>query len=175
MLKEAVQTALNAQINMEFGAFYTYLSMAAYFEDEALPGFAAWTRHHAEEEMVHAMRIYDYIIRRRGRVQLQALKEPTTSWADTLAAIEDAMRHEQKVTGSINALVDLARSENDPATESFLQWFVDEQVEEEEVVDKVLQQLKRVGDFAPGLFLLDRDLSAEAGGEASAEAGGEAT
>ncbi len=169
MLNETVQAALNQQINMELGAFYTYLSMSAYFENEGLPGMAAWMRHHAEEELVHAMKIYDFIHERRGRVLLQALKAPRTAWDSSLAAFEDAMHHEQQVTASINALVDLAREQRDHATASFLQWFVDEQVEEEAVVDTVLQQLRRIGDFAPGLYLLDRDLRASAGQEEGEE------
>lgn len=171
-MNEKVQSALNAQINMELGAFYTYLSMAAYFEAESLPGFAAWTRHHAEEEMVHAMKIYDFLNRRRGRVTLAALNAPKTAWDSALAALEDALKHEQKVTASINALVALSRTENDPATESFLQWFVDEQVEEEEVVDGAIQKLRRIGDFGPGLYWIDQELAQQAGAEASGEAEG---
>ena len=170
-MNENVQSALNAQINMEMSAFYTYLSMAAYFEAEALPGFAAWTRHHAQEEMMHAMKIYDFINRRRGRVTLTALNGPKTSWDSPLAALEDALKHEQKVTASINSLVALSRTENDPATESFLQWFVDEQVEEEEVVDGAIQKVRRIGDFGPGLYWVDQELAQMAGGGESAGAG----
>lgn len=169
MLNDKMQQALNAQINMELGAFYTYLSMSAYFEDESLRGLSAWMRHHAEEEMVHAMKIYDFIHQRRGRVILQQIADPRTEWASALEAFEDALHHEQKVTASINHLVDLARQEGDHATGSFLQWFVDEQVEEEAVVDEVLQQIKRIGDFAPALFLLDRDLANQSGAAAGEE------
>jgi ferritin len=158
MLNAKVQTALNNQLNMELGAFYTYLSIAAHFEAEALPGFAAWMHHHAEEEMAHAMRIYDYIHERRGKVTLQAIAAPRTEWASLIAAFEDALHHEEKVTASINNLVALARDEKDFATDNFLQWFVAEQVEEERVVDDVLQKLKRIGDFSAGIYLLDREL-----------------
>lgn len=159
MLKDNVQAALNAQINMEFSAYYTYLSMSAYFEAEGLPGFAAWMRGHAEEEMMHAMKIYDYVNRRNGRVQLQAIGAPATDWENALAAFEDAFKHERKVSISIDNLVKLAREENDNATESFLQWFVDEQVEEEEIVSNAIDRLKLVGDFGPGMFMLDRELA----------------
>ena len=92
MINEKIQTALNDQINAEFGAFYTYLSMSAYFEAENLPGFAAWMHNHAREEQVHAMKIYGFINERNGRVQLKALEGPTTSWNSTVAVFEDALR-----------------------------------------------------------------------------------
>jgi ferritin len=162
MLNQNVQAALNAQIAMELSAFYTYLSMAAYFEVNNWQGFAAWVRHHAEEEMEHAMKLYDFIHARRGRVTLTALNEPKQEWESVRAAIERALHHEERVTASIHALVDLARSEGDHATESFLKWFVDEQVEEEAVVDAIVQKLNQIGDHAPSLYLLDRDLGAQA-------------
>jgi ferritin len=169
MLNDKMQQALNAQINMELGAFYTYLSMSAYFTADNLPGLAAWMRHHAEEEMVHAMKIYNYINQRRGRVHLQTLDGPRIEWSSAVEAVEDALNHEQAVTASIHNLVDLARQERDHATVSFLQWYVDEQVEEEAVVDEILQQLKRIGDFAPALFLLDRELAAATAPDAESE------
>jgi len=162
MLNPNVQTALNAQINMELSAFYTYLSMAAYFEACNWQGFAAWMRHHAEEEMEHAMKLYDFIHARRGRVTLTALNEPKHDWESVRAAIESALHHEERVTASIHALVVLARQEGDQATESFLTWFVDEQVEEEAVVDAIVQKLNQIGDHAPSLYLLDRDLGSRA-------------
>lgn len=168
MMKDPVQSAFNAQINMELGAFYTYLSMAAWFEAEALPGFAAWMHHHAEEEMVHAMKLYDFVHQRRGRVLLAPIAGPKTAWDSPLAAFEDAFEHERKVSQSIDALADIAESERDRAAVSFLQWFVDEQVEEEQVVDTAIQKLRRIGDFGPGLYLLDRELG-EATGTASGE------
>jgi ferritin len=162
MLSKKMQKALNDQLNAELSAYYTYLSMSAYFEDQNLRGFAAWMRHHSDEEMVHAMKIYDFINERRGRVNLLMIAQPKTEWDASLAAFEDALAHEKHVTQLINDLVDLSIKESDHATNSFLQWFVDEQVEEEAVVDAVIEDLKRVGDFGPGLFLLDRELSSGA-------------
>lgn len=170
MLTEKVEKALNDQINMELSAYYTYLSMSAHFQSTGLPGFATWMGHHAEEEMMHAMKIYDYINRRSATVKLMAIGEPRHTWDNPLAAFEDAFKHERKVSIAIDNLVKIAREENDNATESFLQWFVDEQVEEEEVVSDAIDQLKLIGDFGPGLFLLDRELGS---GAASGE--GEAT
>lgn len=169
MLSEKMLAGLNNQINMEMQAYYTYLSMSAYFEDKALKGFASWMFHHSEEEMMHAMKIYDFIHSRRGRVKLGALSEPHHDWETPLDAIETAMEHEKKVTASIHQLVKMAREEGDYASDSFLQWFVDEQVEEEEVVDELIQKLSLIGDFSPGLYLLDRELSESAGAEESAE------
>lgn len=159
MLSENMLAGLNDQINMEMQAYYTYLSMSAYFEDKGLKGFASWMFNHSQEEMMHAMKIYDFIHSRRGRVKLAALAGPPQDWDTPLEAIESAMEHEQKVTVSIHNLVKLAREEGDYPSDSFLQWFVDEQVEEEEVVDELIQKLKLIGDFSPGLYLLDRELS----------------
>lgn len=158
MLSEKMQAALNDQINMELSAYYTYLAMSAHLEAEGLPGFATWMRHHAEEEMMHAMKIYDYINTRRGRIELKALAQPKNQWDSLLAAFEDAFEHERQVSIAIDKLVSLAREESDHATYSFLQWFVDEQVEEEEVVDNAIQKLKMIGDFGPGLYMLDREM-----------------
>ncbi len=170
MLSPKMQDALNAQINAELHAFYTYLSMSAFFETQGYPGFAAWMRHHSDEEMVHAMKIYDHVIDRRGTVRLQAISAPRTEWDKPLDVLKDALAHEQHVTRLINDLVALARDERDYATDSFLKWFVDEQVEEEQIVDAIIQDLEHIGDFGPGLYMLDREL-ARGGGEEEAENG----
>jgi ferritin len=171
MFKETVQSALNQQINMELQAYYTYLAASAYFDEQGLKGFAQWMFHHAEEERTHAMKIYHFIHSRRGTVALLPLPAPKQDWQSPQDAIEVALAHEQKVTASIDSIVKLARAEGDYATDSFLQWFVDEQVEEEEVVDDLLQKLSYIGDFRPGLYLLDRELAASAVAEAGAEEG----
>jgi ferritin len=171
MLSEKMSVALNDQINLELESFYVYLSMSAHFEAAGLPGMAAWMRHHADEEMLHGMKIYDYLISRRGKVGLQAISAPPTTWDNPLAAFEDAFGHERKVSIAIDSLVQLAREERDYATDSFLQWFVDEQVEEEEVVDEVIQRLKLIGDFGAGLYMLDQQLAAEASSPGDAGGG----
>jgi len=171
MLNDQMQDALNEQINMEMSAFYTYLSMSAYFEAQGLVGFAAWMRHHAEEEMEHAMKLYDFIHRRRGRVSLGALKAPQHTWNSPLEAFQDAFEHERNVSVAIDNLVKLAREHKDFATDSFLQWFVDEQVEEEEVVDAAIQKLEMVGDFGPGLYMLDKEMGEGAAHSHEEEAG----
>jgi len=161
MFTGKIEKALNDQINMEMYAYYTYLAASSYFEEEGLKGFAQWMFHHAEEEMAHAMKIYHFIHSRRGHVTFAAIDEPNQDWGSPQDVVETALAHEQKVTASIDSIVKLARSEGDYATDSFLNWFVDEQVEEEEVVDDLLQKLKMVGDFKPGLYLLDRELAAD--------------
>ena len=170
MVAESLQEALNRQINLELRAHYAYLALSAYFENIGLKGFAGWVYHHAEEEMVHAMKIYHYLLTRRERVKLFAIPEPDETWDSPMSALEYALHHEEKVTESINRLVQLAREEADFATDSFLQWFVDEQVEEEEVVNDVIDKLRLVGDSKPGLYLLDRELAGNGSATESEEA-----
>jgi len=159
MISEKMQEALNEQVNAELYSAYLYLSMQAFFESINLPGFANWMRVQTQEELVHAMKIYDFLNERNGRVTLKAIAQPQTKWDSPLAAFKAAYEHEQKVTGLINNLVNLAIEEKDHATNSFLQWFVTEQVEEESSVDQVVQNLKKMVDKAPGgIFLLDREL-----------------
>ncbi len=171
MLSEKMQKALNDQVNAELFSFYLYLSMAAYFEAENLPGFATWMRMQADEEMIHAMKFFDYINERNGRVNLGAIEAPKTEWDSALAAFEEALEHEKYISGRINDLVALAIAENDHATNSFLQWFVDEQVEEEASVDAVVQDLRRVADFPPGIFMMDRELGTRGPAAAEGEGG----
>ena len=159
MFVDKVQTALNEQINMELQAHYTYLAAADYFEGMGLKGFSQWIFNHAEEEMSHAMKIYRYIHSRRGRVELYLVPAPEHDFGSPQAVMEGTLKQEQKVTESIDRIVKLARLEGDYATDSFLQWFVDEQVEEEELIDDLVQKLRLIGDFKPGLYLLDRELA----------------
>lgn len=159
-LSESMQEALNKQINAEMHAFTVYLSMSAWFEAQSLAGFAGWMRDHANEEMAHAMKLFDYVHERGGHAHLMALDAPPTEWDTIQAVFEAALAHEEHVTKLIYELTDVADDEDDYATENFLQWFVDEQVEEEAVVGAVLADVKRIGEFGPGIFMLDRELSA---------------
>jgi ferritin len=159
MLSKKMEEALNQQINAEMYSAYLYLAMSAYFEDQNLSGFANWMYVQAQEEMTHAMKIYRYIYDRGGKVQLQSIDGPPTSWDDATKVAEQVYEHEQKVTGMIHDLVNLAREEKDHGTDNMLQWFVSEQVEEEANADELLQQLKMVGGKGQGLLMLDRELS----------------
>jgi ferritin len=158
MLNNDMEKALNAQVNAEMYSAYLYLSMSAFFQSKSLSGFAGWMRVQAQEEMVHAMKLYDFINERAGRVILEQIEAPPTDWDSPLATFEAVYEHEQKVTGLINELVELALEKHDHATNIFLQWFVSEQVEEEDSANDVVEKIKLVGDAKGGLFMLDREL-----------------
>jgi ferritin len=159
MLTDKMQKALNGQLNAELYSSYLYLSMNAYFKSVNLDGFANWMYYQAQEELEHSMKFYDFIIQRGGKVVLTQIEAPPTEWDSPLAVFEATLAHEQKVTGLINDLVEIALEEHDHATNIFLQWFVSEQVEEEESVGGVLQQLKLMGEAKGGLFMIDRELA----------------
>ena len=158
MLGKAVEDAMNEQIKNELFSAYQYLSMAAYCESENLPGFAHWMRAQAREETAHAMKFYDFILERNGRVVLRGIDGPLVEFGSPLEVFERALEHETKVTAMINDLYALATEERDYASQTFLQWFVTEQVEEEKNAGDVVETLKMVGDASEALFLLDREL-----------------
>lgn len=158
MIEKTIEKALNEQINEEFASAYLYLAMAAYFAAEGWDGMAGWMRVQAQEEVGHAMRIFDHVVERAGRVKLRALPEPEANWALPLAAFQAAYKHEQHITARIHRLVELAQNEKDHAAGAMLQWFVTEQVEEEDQALKVVQLLERMGDDGRGLVIADREL-----------------
>ena len=167
MLTEKMEKALNGQLNAELYSSYHYLSMNAYFKSVNLDGFANWMYFQAQEELTHSLKFYDFINQRGGKVKLLQVEAPPTDWDSPLAVFEATLEHEQKVTGLINELVEMALAEHDHATNIFLQWFVSEQVEEEESVTGVLEQLKLMGEAKGGLFMIDRELAKRSGpGEA---------
>ena len=157
-MNSKIEIAFNEQLNAELFSSYLYLSMAAYFESQNLKGMGGWMRMQVQEENMHAMKFFDFINERGGRVTLAKIKEPKTEWGSPLHAFEDTCEHESKVTGLINDLVDLAIKERDHAANAFLQWFVTEQVEEEASVQEIAGKLKLVGDRGGMLFMLDREL-----------------
>ena len=169
MLSDKMQAALNKQLNAELYSGYLYLSMNAYFKGLNLDGFANWMHYQALEELTHGMKFYDFINQRGGQVILDQIEAPPTSWNSPLAVFEATLEHEQKVTGLINDLMEVALSERDHATQIFLQWFVSEQVEEEESVGGVLEQLKLMGAAEGGLFMIDRELAKRSAGGESEE------
>ena len=158
MLNEKMEEAMNDHINWELYSAYLYLSMAAYFQSIDLKGFANWMRVQGQEEMFHAMKAYDYLLDRGGKVRLQVIKEPPSQWAGPLEVFEATLEHEQMVTARINDLMYLARDEKDNASEIFLQWYVNEQVEEEDNVGTALGQLKLIKDSPQALFIMDKEL-----------------
>jgi ferritin len=163
MLTDPVENALNEQINAELFSEYLYLAMAAYYEDQGLAGFSSWMRAQADEENAHAMRLYEYIHERDGRVRLDSIESPPTEWDSPQSAFKAAYDHEVKISGMIDDLVAIAREENDNATENMLQWFVAEQVEEEATTQDILDKLRHVGEDGTGLLMLDQELGQRGG------------
>ena len=159
MISKKMEKALNEQVNAELLSAYLYLSMEAYFKSLNLNGFANWMRVQTQEEVAHAMKIYGFIDERGGRITLKAIDGPQTKWDSPLTVFKDIYKHEQKVTSLINNLVNLAIEEKDHATNTFLQWFVNEQVEEEASADQVVQQLIMMEKAPGGMFMLDRELA----------------
>ena len=158
MLNPKIQDAFNKQINAELFSSYLYLSMSAYFEAQSLAGMANWMRMQAQEELVHVMKFFDFVNERDGRVLLTQIEAPKTEWTSPLDVFEETLAHEQKVTGLINGLVDLSLEEKDHASNTFLQWFVTEQVEEEATAKSILDKLKLIGDNPVALYMLDGEL-----------------
>ena len=159
MIGKKMEKALNDQVNAELHSAYIYLAMAAYFENKTLKGFAHWMHQQYNEEVGHAMKFFNFIVERGGRVQLQKIDEPPTDWDSPLAAFEAAYKHEVYISGRIHDLVKLSDEENDLPAHYFLAWFVDEQVEEEASTDEIVQHLKMTGDSKGGLLMLDHRLA----------------
>ncbi|MBN2892010.1 MAG: ferritin [Bacteroidales bacterium] len=160
MLTQKMQSEYNKQINAEFYSAYLYLSMSSYLSENNLNGFANWMNIQYQEEMFHAMKFYQYVIERGGKVVLDAIEKPQAEWKDIIDVFESTFEHEKHVTSLVHNLMSVAHEEKDYASVSFLQWFVDEQVEEEANVDELLQQLKLVEGKGSGLFMLDREAKA---------------
>ncbi len=158
-MKKTIEEALNKHLNAEFYSSYLYYSMSAYFHSINLEGMANWMKIQTQEELAHAAMFNDYIVERGGRVILTAIEAPQIEWESPLAAFEAAYAHEQHVTELINKLVDLSLQESDHATNAFLQWFVNEQVEEEATADGIVQKLKLIKGDGPGIFMIDQQLS----------------
>ncbi len=160
VIGKKMEAAINEQIQAELYSAYLYLAMSADFEAKNLRGMARWMRKQAQEEQTHAMKFFDYLTERGGRVSLAAIEAPRAEWRSPLEAFEEAYGHELKVTDRIWRLADLAAQEKDQATASMLRWFVDEQVEEEAHASEIVERLKAVGDAPMGILMVDRELGA---------------
>lgn len=160
MLSDSVEGAINKQINHELSSAYVYLSMSAYFEQANFPGFGHWARVQSQEEIVHAMKLFDYLNDRGGAVRLQAVAEPPADFTSVLEVFETALEQEKEVTKLIHQLYEFVSDERDRATQVLLEWFIQEQVEEEKSTSTVVEQLRLVGDNGTGLLILDRELGA---------------
>nr|MBC7245557.1 ferritin [Chloroflexota bacterium] len=158
MLNKKLQEAMNEQIKNELYSGYLYLSMSAYFEANNLPGFAHWMRLQAAEEQAHALKFFDFIVDRGGRVVLQTIDQPPVEFKSPLAVFENTLEHEQKVTALINKLYELAIAEKDYPAQVMLQWFINEQVEEEKNASQIVETLKMAGEKGQALLMLDHQL-----------------
>ena len=164
MLKQKVQDALNDQIKHELYSAYVYLAVSAYCQTISLPGFAHWFLLQSAEERDHAMKIYDFILDRGGHVKLQAIEAPPSEYGTPLQIAEKGLEHEKRVTGLIEKLYELAVNEGDYPAQVMLQWFINEQVEEEKNAQLLIDQLKMVGDNRAALLMLDMELGKRVGG-----------
>jgi ferritin len=163
MLSKTMQDAINEQIQKEYHSSYLYLAMAAYCEASNLPGSAKWMRVQSQEELSHALKLFEHMVDRGGRVTLQAIPQPPAEYKSALDVFEKVLAHEQLVTASIHKLYALALKESDYPAQIMLQWFVTEQVEEEKSAGEVVEQLKAVGESKTSLMLLDRHLGKRGG------------
>lgn len=167
MISKKLEVAINAQINAELWSAYLYLSMSSYCQEAGFPGMANWFAVQFKEEQDHAMIFFNYLQSRGGRVLLSPIEAVPTEWASPLAAFEHTLEHEGKVTSLINNLMSLAVEEKDFAAQSRLNWFVDEQVEEEENATELIQKLRLIGNNGYGLYQLDQELAARVYTQAS--------
>ena len=158
MLKSMIENALNEQIDNEMSSAHLYLSMAAFFEHEKLPGFASWLKMQSREEFGHGMRIFEYILDRGGRVVLGGIASPPAQFGSPFEVFEQILQHERQVTESIHQLYELAVKERDYPTQTHLHWFINEQVEEERSAEEILDRLRSIESHAHLMFLLDREL-----------------
>ena len=159
MISQVMQDAINTQIKAELDSAYLYLSMAAHYETINLSGFANWMHVQSKEEVSHAMKFFNYVLERGGKVELKALDQPETKFTSPVEIFEKTLKHEEKVTSLINALYELALKEKDYPSQIMLQWFIDEQVEEESNAARILEMLKMAESKSYALLAIDRELS----------------
>jgi ferritin len=173
MLSDRLQDAINRQINDELFSAHLYLSMSAYFESLDLNGFARWMKLQFEEETAHALKLFDYVNDRDGRVTLHSIDQPQVEFESPHSVMRSALEHERLVTSMINDLYALAISERDYPTHVLLEWFVSEQVEEEKVLNEIVAHMDLIGNDGTGLIIMDQrlgDRTADAGADGAAEA-----
>jgi ferritin len=159
MLSKEMQDGLNNQINNEYFSSYTYLSMSAYCESLNMRGFASWLRHQSKEELEHALKLFDYVIDRDGKIVLKSIEQPQAKYNSLLKMFQQVLEHEREVTSMINKLYEQAVNEGDHATAVELQWFIKEQVEEEKSARDMVDNLKLAGDNSSALLILDREMA----------------
>jgi len=175
MVKTKVEESINQQIQAEFFSFYLYLSMSSYFKNLHLDGFAHWFYIQAQEELIHALKLVNFLNERGGRVRLLPLDGPQVDWPSPADAVAAALEHEQYISSRINDLLDLATKEKDHATAVLMHWYVNEQVEEEATAETLLHQVKTLAKSPEGLIMLDRELATRPAPVAGPQGGGQAS
>lgn len=158
MLNKKIEAELNQRINDELYSWYLYMAMAAYFEAKNLPGFTNWMKLQAQEEMTHGMKNYHYLLERGGTVKLQTIEEVPHEWNSVLEVFEQAYDHEQKISAIYNEFMEVAKAEKDHACQIYIQWFINEQVEEEANVNAVVERVRMAKDSPGGLFMIDQEM-----------------
>jgi len=162
MVSKKIQEAVSKQINAEFQSAYLYLAFSAHLDAQNLKGFSHWMRLQWQEEIEHGLKFHDHILRRGGTVELDAIEKPEYNAENATEIFEMVLEHERYITRCINELYETAKEEQDNPLQNLLQWFIDEQVEEEENAEEILEKLKLIGDHGPNLFLLDQELGQRA-------------
>lgn len=163
MLSKKMQEAFNTQIQAEQASSYLYLSMAVYCEAKNFKGFGHWLKVQYQEENGHAMKMVDYVLERGGSVALKTIEAPPVEFGSPLNVFEKVLSHEQQVTAAINKLYEVALEEKDYASQAFLQWFINEQVEEEASANEIVEKIKFIGDKGGGIIYLDKELGKRQG------------
>jgi ferritin len=164
-ISKKMQDAINEQINAEMYSAYLYLSMSAYFETQNLPGFASWLKVQFHEEQAHALKFYDYVMERGGEVELKAIAKPAAKWDSPMAAFKEVLKHEQHVTALIHKLYEVALEDKDYASQILLQWYISEQVEEEDNASQIVASLERIEAHDTAVLMLDHRLGKRGGEE----------
>jgi ferritin len=157
-IDKKVEEVLNKQVNAEFWSAYLYLSMAAWCESKGFKGFANWMLVQYKEETSHALKIMNFVLTRSGEIKLQPIKAVETSWNSLLSIFEEAYKHECEVTSMIDNCYEVAIAEKDYATSTMLQWFINEQTEEESNAHEITEKLRLIGEKSGGIFYLDKKL-----------------
>lgn len=165
MISDELRKAINEQIKVELFSAYMYFAMSAYCADENLSGFSSWMRLQAQEELGHALRFYDFLLERGGRIELQAIEQPPSEFGTPLEVMEKSLEHERFVTARVDSLYDLAVEEGDRSAQVMLQWFITEQVEEESSIGDIVERMKRFGADGPALLMIDTQLGARTSAE----------
>ncbi len=158
MISDKIRDILNEQINKEFYSAYLYLSMSAYFAQIGLYGFSRWTKIQSKEEIDHGMILFEYVIGRNSQIQLNQIEMPKFEMKNPLSVFEQIYQHERSITSAIDCVAQMSEGDCDLATRNFIDWYLEEQIEEEAMVSKIISKLKAFGEEKSALYLIDNEL-----------------